>query len=62
MSMNSGQFIKIGQKITGKGYGYQVRLAVKLGICIRQVQRYANGDLPITKTIETLMRELEKAG
>jgi hypothetical protein len=60
MSMTSGQFIKIGQKIAGKGHGYQSILAVKIGVCLRQVQRYASGDSPITATIENLVRELEK--
>ena len=57
--MTSGQFIKMGQKITGVGYGYQSPLAQMLGVCLRQVQRYASGDIPITITIELAMKQLE---
>ena len=60
--MTSGQFIKMGQKITGVGHGYQMPLAEKLGISLRQVQRYAGGLIPITITIELAMKQLNEEG
>lgn len=58
--MTANQFIKMGQRITGIKHGYQAPLAQKLGVCLRQVQRYAGGQCKITQTIENLMKELDK--
>lgn len=58
--MSTTQFVQLGQKITGVKYGYQLPLAYKLGVCLRQVKRYASGECKITPTIELLMKELDK--
>jgi hypothetical protein len=58
--MNSGEFIRAGQCITGKKRGYQLPLALSLGISVRMVQYYASGACTVTKPIRLLMLELLK--
>jgi hypothetical protein len=58
--MTPDEFKDLGKKITSCKRGYQMPLALKLGISLRQVQYYASGKSTVTKTIELLMMELSK--
>ena len=54
------EFIQLGQKIVGICYGYQKPLAIRLGISIDAVKKYAAGERCIPRNIEILVRELAK--
>jgi hypothetical protein len=57
--MDSGEFIRLGQKIVKCNRGYQKALADKLGLSVRTVQRMASGKQKVKLTTEKLMREIE---
>jgi transcriptional regulator with XRE-family HTH domain len=54
------EFIQLGQKIVGMMRGYQRPLAIRLGISVMTVKRYASGNSAIPRSIELFMRELVK--
>jgi len=58
--MLSYEFIMLGQRIVGIMHGYQKPLALRLGISVMTVKRYASGECNVPKCIELFMRELVK--